>query len=287
MEYYVADTYKNMERVGEPFKKNGRMYTVVEGACDRCGGSGMYKWGAVINGSSQYAGGCFKCGGTGKLHKEVRLYTKKEYEAAVATRERARERRAAKVTERAERLRKNALVKWLERNGFDEEGNTYIFYGNTYPIKDQLKEAGCKFSKELMWHGPAAVDVPEDCFVEKIHYSDVYNWHEEDCDMWKTEEGAKFLADVFSKHALGIYLGEIGERLRDLSVVFEKAISFDGNYGPSHSYRFSCDGAQLTWFTTKELDLEEGERYTLTGTVKKHQVYGNVKTTYLNRCIVK
>ena len=42
MNYYVADTYKYMERVGEPFEKNGKPYTKVVGTCDRCGGSGVF-----------------------------------------------------------------------------------------------------------------------------------------------------------------------------------------------------------------------------------------------------
>jgi len=35
--------------------------------CDRCGGDGVYKWGAVINGRPQYAGTCFKCLGAGRV----------------------------------------------------------------------------------------------------------------------------------------------------------------------------------------------------------------------------
>lgn len=34
--------------------------------CSRCGGSGVYHWGARINGASQYSGVCFRCNGTGR-----------------------------------------------------------------------------------------------------------------------------------------------------------------------------------------------------------------------------
>lgn len=34
--------------------------------CTRCGGDGIYKWGAVINGVPQYQGVCFRCGGNGQ-----------------------------------------------------------------------------------------------------------------------------------------------------------------------------------------------------------------------------
>lgn len=290
MNYYVADTYKNMERVGEPIKKNGKLYTVVEGTCDRCGGTGVFAC-RVENGHPvphpAYGGVCLKCGGTGKITKTVRLYTEGEYRSAQKAKAnrkaKAEETRQARIKER----KAKAFTRWLERNGFNENEETYLIYGNTYPIKDTLKAAGYKFSQELKWHGPTAVEVPEDCYVEKIHWSDVYNWNADALDMWRTEEGNKFLEDIFSSHTLGQYVGEIGERLRNITVIFDKVITFEGQYGTAQVYRFNYEGAQLSWFTEVHKDLEEGAEYTLSGTVKEHKVYGNVKTTYLNRCIIK
>lgn len=290
MNYYVADTYKNMERVGEPIKKNGKLYTVVEGACDRCGGTGVFAC-RVENGHPvphpAYGGVCLKCGGTGKVTKTVRLYTEGEYRSAQKAKA---NRRIKKIEERKERERErkaNALSNWLKQNGFDEDGNTYLIYGNTYPIKDTLKAAGCKFSQELKWHGPAAVAVPEDCYIERIHWSDVYEWNKDFLNMHITPSGQSFLEDIFSSHTLGQYVGEIGERLRNITVIFDKVITFEGQYGTAQVYRFNYEGAQLSWFTEVHKDLEEGAEYTLSGTVKQHKVYGNVKTTYLNRCIIK
>lgn len=287
MKYYVADSYKNYERVGEPFDKGGRPYTKVRCDCDRCGGSGIYGWGAVINGAPQHAGTCFKCEGAGKLVREVRLYTEKEYEAMQKARLQrwatAEEKRAARKAEREAK----AFKRWCDFNGFNSDGDTFIVYGNTYPIKDELKAKGYKFSKELKWHGPAAVDVPEDCFVEKANWSDIYEWFEDEGRMHTTEKGEEFLKEIFSRNSEGEYFGEVGERLRNIPVVFEKMGTFEGVYGISHVYKFDADGAKLTWFTSCIKDLEEGAQYTLTGTVKKHEVYGNVKTTYLSRCIIK
>lgn len=290
MNYFTADSYKDMERVGEPFEKDGKLYTEVAATCDRCGGSGIFA-SHVENGHivphPAYGGVCLKCGGEGKVSKVVRLYTEKEYNSA----QRAKEKRQALAAERAaarEKQRKaTAYAKWLERNGFNSEGNTYIVYGNTYPIKDELKAQGYKFSKELKWHGAAAVEVPEDCYVDQVHWSSIFAWGEDTCNMTFTEEGHEFLEDLFTSHCLGEYLGEVGERLRNLTVVFEGGSSFDGYYGETNIYRFNCNGAQLSWFTQTEKDLREGAEYILTGTVKEHKVYGNVKTTYLSRCIVK
>ena len=287
MEYFVAETYAAMKRVGEPFEKNGRLYTEVEGVCDRCHGTGIYVWGAIVNGNPQHAGTCFKCNGSGKEYKEVRLYTLKERESM----DKANAQRRAKAEEeriqRAAERKAKAFSRWLEWNGFDENGETYLIFGNTYPIKDELKAAGCKFSKNLLWHGPAAVDVPEDCFVEKIKWDRVYNWNEETGEMWPTEEGQTFLDEVFSRNTEGTYVGEIGERLRNLPVIFKKKVEVDGSWGTFNVYEFDFDGAQLRWSTECEKDLQEGEEYVLSGTVKKHIVSRNTKVTYLNRCLIK
>ena len=51
--------------------------------CDRCGGDGIYKWGAVINGRPQYAGTCFKCLGAGTVI-DTWIERTPEYEAKLA-----------------------------------------------------------------------------------------------------------------------------------------------------------------------------------------------------------
>lgn len=39
---------------------------------------------------------------------------------------------------------------WLEKNGFGADGLTWCVFGDdTYAIKEQLKELGCKFSPLL------------------------------------------------------------------------------------------------------------------------------------------
>jgi len=36
------------------------------GTCCKCRGTGVYSWGAVVNGVPAKSGPCFSCGGTGK-----------------------------------------------------------------------------------------------------------------------------------------------------------------------------------------------------------------------------
>lgn len=283
MTYYTADSYKDFERIDEPFEKNGRLYTKVAQTCDRCGGTGIFRW---TTGFGTQSGTCFKCNGAGKISKEVRLYTEKQYTAMRKKKEQT-EKSVAAMEEFIAQVHKKAFDRWLKFNGFNEDGETYLIFGNTYPIKDELKTAGCKFSKELKWHGPAAVEVPEDCYIEKIHWSDVYDWNEATTEMKFSEEGENFLNGVFSKNTTGMFIGEIDERLRNMNAVFEYVAPYSSSYGDANIYHFNVDGAQLVWLTSVYKDLEEGETYNLSGTVKDHKVYGNVKTTYLNRCTIK
>lgn len=39
------------------------------GPCGKCRGTGVYRWGATINGRSEKQGTCFSCRGTGKQSK--------------------------------------------------------------------------------------------------------------------------------------------------------------------------------------------------------------------------
>ena len=36
------------------------------GLCRKCKGTGVYRWGAVVNGHSAHSGPCHSCGGTGR-----------------------------------------------------------------------------------------------------------------------------------------------------------------------------------------------------------------------------
>ena len=77
--------------------KNGTKYWNTLVPCDRCGGDGVYKWGAMISRMGcapvpQFAGTCFKCNGAGKVWEIVKEYTP-EYRAKLDA---ANEKRRAK-----------------------------------------------------------------------------------------------------------------------------------------------------------------------------------------------
>lgn len=70
--------------------RNGSRHYVGEVACDRCGGDGIYKWGAMINGERpQYAGTCYKCCGAGKVIEKW-IERTPEYQAKLDAKRRAK-----------------------------------------------------------------------------------------------------------------------------------------------------------------------------------------------------
>lgn len=69
--------------------RNGSKHYEGYITCDKCGGDGIYKWGAMINDRPQYAGTCYKCEGTGKVWGK-KIERTPEYEAKLAERREAR-----------------------------------------------------------------------------------------------------------------------------------------------------------------------------------------------------
>jgi hypothetical protein len=177
---------------------------------------------------------------------------------------------------------------WPQKNGFDENGNTWIFVkGDTYAIKDSLKENGYRFNRELGWHGTKCLeDLPEGYEIYQIGFHEVYEFPFETASA-PDFIGEQVIADAKSKAGEGEFVGEIGERLRALDVQLMSVREYNGAYGLSYIYQFSYKGDILIWMTSKWMDIEPNEWYVLTGTVKKHESYKGMNQTYLSRCIVK
>ena len=287
MEYYTADSYKGYERIGEPYyNKTGKLATKARCKCDRCV-KGVYV-SRIENGMPvphpAYNGVCLACGGTGIIEKEIRLYTKAEYDAMQRTKERTAEKREAAMLAGAEKKRSN----WLESNGFDAEGYTYILVGvNSYAIKDELKEAGWKYNSFIRWHNAEAGDYAENAV--KVHWSEFYSttaWG----DMYPLPDAQKkadaiIKGDEEKEELPSEWIGEVGERLKDLPVTLVGVYGFNGRYGYSQVVKFITEeGNILTWFTAVNITVEAGSACKLSGTIKKQDQYKDQKTTIVTRC---
>ena len=293
--YFVAPSYKHAKilAVNEETHK-----AHIQETCPRCGGSGIIV-SRVENGKPipiPVDGGiCYQCGSKGTIDKWVKAYTEKEYNSYIASQTRAKEKREA-----VEAARKQALIQdsdknlreLLEKFGYESnDPKVYVVYGgNTYAIKDELKNAGARFNPALGWYFTHPTEVPQSYALAAVPFSEVYEWFPQSkCIDLKpsAKQTIQSLISSLLPESTSDYMGEIKERLRDLKVTVTGVRTTEGFYGTSYIYTFKCGDNSLTWFSSAEKDIEEGESILLTGTVKKHEVYNGIKVTYLNRCIIK
>ena len=285
MEYFTSESYKSYERIGEPFKNDkGALYTKVKCKCDRCA-DGIYAIG-VENGhikpSPYYGGVCLKCDGAGFLIKEVRLYTEKEIAAQEKTKERKKEETEAEIRKMASEKR----TEWLITNGFNEEGNTIIYIGNdSYNRKDEFKAAGWKYHPLVGWHnGELNVDCEEKTILT-LNEKEIVEFNMYGTGAWKAE--IKVLIDkakeVNKEESRSEWIGLEKEKISNLLVTFKKKTSFQSRYGWSNIYTFENGENILVWFSSTNPDIEEGETYKLTATVKEHKEYKGIKQTVVSR----
>lgn len=296
MEYFVADTYKNWSYdAAKAYEKSGKLYVQAKTKCDRCT-KGVYAVG-VNNGHivpHPVANGvCFKCGGTGYITKEVRLYDEKEKTALDKQAERRKEKKEAETEARKADLAAHSeenMKKWWSKNGIGEDGSIYCITGDTYAIKDKLKELGCRFSPILKWYSPIPLDLPEDYPIIKFDFFELYEWQPQMKTAFLFENAKmkieKKIAELQGP-SLSEYVGTVGDRLRNITARYDSSHGFMGSFGWTYIHTFYCGDNCLVWMTSKELELEKGAVVDLTGTIVKHEEYRNVKTTRINRCIIK
>lgn len=283
MTYFVADSYKDAQWIGEPYEnEKGKMVVKIKAPCKRCGGSGHYSY------NSMDGTRCYGCGGSGFNTTVVRAYSEKEKAALDRAAARRMER---KVEEHNAKIQANIdnkaelMKQFYAKNGFSEEGVTFIALGNTYDIKDDLKQAGYKFNPELGWHGadPAGFNaIP-------ISFIDLYSWDDAMAKAFFLPNAAAIVAEkkksAEEKTSDGDFIGEVKERLKNLTVVLKSRYSTNSIYGFSECLNFDDEnGNHFCWWTGTNPDIKEGETITLTGTVKDHKSYNGKNITVLTRC---
>ena len=288
---FVADSYKNMEIIGEPFKnEQGRLYVKVRGVCPRCGGSGHFSYNQM-DGTR-----CYGCQGTGIAVQKVRAYTEKEYARMQAANERARAKKAAEREAKARDLVENAAKYKHEvalKLGFGEDEKAYLVYGDdTFAIKDELKNLGARFDPTLKWFFSHTVDLPEGYSLCEMSFDELYDYNPQ--TKWaQFKEDAKNivtrrLAELKGPSTSKFYPAAEKERIRNITAKVASIRGFEGAYGYTSVYTFTSEDYVFVWMTSKcDLDLAVGDTVDLTGTIKNFDEYMGVKNTYLTRCVVK
>lgn len=199
--------------------------------------------------------------------------------------------------------RKNKIetkAEWLKRNGFKQVDDKFVTYvvtgGNTYEIKEQLKQNDCVYNKLLGWHSPQQFDLAGYVFVP-IFADDIYIWLPSISTMTVKEEAEAFVKETLkpyqpkrevelaSSMTDSEFIGAIGDRLRKIPAVIVGKKEINSQYGLSTLYTFESGNSVLCWFTSAFKDVEVGDTILLSGTVKDRKEYQGQKQTYLTRCI--
>lgn len=264
--------------------KNGTKHFECLVVCDRCGGSGIF-YVAVHNGHgvpAQPDGGvCYKCGGAGKVLAIIKEYTP-EHEAILAQRREARaNKKAADLAARRITERAANCAKWLADHGFNGDGRTQVFLGDTYAAKDQLKAGGAVFDGTLGWHAAEPIEGFE---AIKIHITEIAELN--DWGRYELQDPRLIKALIKERTPKGpesSFIGAVGEKLQ-LKVTIERSFGFDSKFGYTYIHKFRSEsGDVLVWKTGSSLEQNHGQAI-LKGTVKAHTEYQGEKQTELTRC---
>jgi len=282
----TAKSYENMTILGEPYKRDNKMYVRVQGLCPRCGGTGNFSYNPM-NGST-----CFRCNGSGKEIKEVRWYTESQRAALDKAAEKRTNVRVAKVEERR--------VKFAARNafGFGEEGFIILYKGDENEIHEffsnRYDEDGkciARYNTIFQWYSPSTLpipaDLPETITPIRLDWNMVRDENDnEDLTMRDADEITKFVQTIIREPSRSVYQGEKNEWL-ERKVVIKKNVALDGNYGSSHLHVMEdTDGNVYVW-TTASKSLAEGATFTIKMKVKDHKEYNGVQQTIVYYCKVK
>lgn len=297
--FFVADSYKDMEVIGEPFDNaKGKKVVKVRGKCDKCGGLGIIV-SRVENGRPIPIpvdnGVCYKCGGAKTINKVVRAYTEKEYNAMQRAKQRSKERAEAAVATRNQKLLDNAAEYKHQvalKLGFGEDEKAYLVYGDdTYAIKDELKKMGARFDPTLKWFFSSKVELPEGYNLCEFSFDELYDYK----PMIKWADFKEDAPNIVRKRIDKLkgpftsifYPANEKDRIRNITAKVKSIRGFEGYYGYTNIYTFTSEDYVFVWMTSKSLDIAAGDTVDLTGTIKKFDEYAGVNQTYLTRCIVK
>lgn len=260
--------------------KNGTKYYHNVDRCPRCSGTGIVEIYRPING-----GDCFQCWGSGIIEYDTKEYTP-EYEAKL---EAQRQKREAKRIAKLEAELPTKQAEWLKHNGIDQNGHTYIFLGNAYEIKEELKTLGAKFDYKLGWHIDHKVDNYQVIEFNIMPYlvKDMFNGYDFDRNFVSNFDIEAIKKAEYKKQnniKASEYVGEIKDKI-DIEATLKFWVNWDSEYGTQTLYSFLDDNNNIfVWKTSNWLDLEKETKVNLKGTIKDHKEYRGDKQTVLTRC---
>ena len=270
--------------------KNGTEYYEVVGKCSRCGGHGTFFVG-VHNGYPVPAqpdnGVCYRCGGSGVETYIEKVYTP-EYRAKLD-----RQNQARREAEQQRRIEGENSI-FFEKNGFDENGNTWVVLGNTYAIKEEIKKLGGRFNYELGWHFNYDC---KDFECANFSFDDLLEINDYGLICYKSnvKEIVDNVKNEYSvqknrESSTSEYVGNVGDKI-NVELTLTNYYTMDNPYsyyGTISIYTFKDnEGNVYVWKTNNGLyDYDIGDTLNIRGSIKDHKEYKGIKQTILTRCKV-
>ena len=168
-----------------------------------------------------------------------------------------------------------------------EKGYITIFKGNTRNLTYWFTSKNARYSKIFGgWYFPSSEILPsvlpEGIEPIRINWTDISN-------NGKLKPETE-INDIINSHlfdpSTSTYKGVIGQKQTFILTVI-KAIPVDTRFGSSTIHTMvDKDNNEFVW-TTGSKTLVVGNKYKVTGTIKEHKKYRNVKQTILTRCVVE
>ena len=252
--------------------EKGKEWGAYKIECPKCGGKGFLERPDWIMTDNE--GRCFKCMGTGYIVKDKRILTEKEK----IQREKAKVRREEK--KEAERLERIRIAEEKKQEEINNNPYTFICIDkNSYEKKEMLKENGYKW-RCGKWIGTEKVEGVE---LLQVKTADIIS------NTLELEYDVEKITLAIQKHNTesSSYVGTVGEKIKQ-EVMLTKELYFRSNYGyNTGTYIYIMKNEQgnvLVWKTSKSLDINEEEKFIITGTIKEYNTYDGIKQTILTRC---
>lgn len=239
------------------------------------GADGWEPAGDIFNNYSRF----YKPMRKGSETKSFRVFTENEIKA-IKKAEQILEEEKDKFFNYQDDETNEEINAWCYFKAFNSQRITYCILGNTYAIKDKLKEAGCKYHEQLGWHCYETLSLPSAYQIEPVTFDDAYVW---DKDKHKAlpREAVKRLEGVVPAIE---WAGDIGDTLENIETTLVKRVSFQNKYGTSWIYTFVTDDGKnvLVWTTKTNLGIQEGCTATLVkAKIKNLETYKDTKQTVI------
>lgn len=174
-------------------------------------------------------------------------------------------------------------INFMVSKGFSSQGDIYcVGGGNTYLIKDRLKELGFRFSDMFGWYSDTKLPVPAPYQLFHFTFDELFQWeehHGRGFPYSDTKQKLKAISQVVRSESE--YIGAVGQKIIDLPVELLKIYHYDSN---KRLYIFKNNENKIIWRTNTLPIVSANSVMLLTGTVAAHETYRNEKVTRFTRC---